>query len=97
MKSTGIIRRVDDLGRISIPREIRRVACITEGSPMEISVTNDGIFLKPYDTHRSVLNLLRELKDVVLNAVELECRDALLEGITELIKVVTAEQKRDKA
>ena len=36
MKATGIVRRVDDLGRIVIPKEIRRTARIKEGDPMEI-------------------------------------------------------------
>ena len=35
MRATGIIRRVDDLGRIVIPREIRRVLKISEGCPLE--------------------------------------------------------------
>ena len=48
MKSTGIIRRIDDLGRIVIPKEIRRTLRIGEGSPMEIFVTEEGILLKKY-------------------------------------------------
>ncbi|NFO38499.1 AbrB/MazE/SpoVT family DNA-binding domain-containing protein, partial [Clostridium botulinum] len=36
MKATGIVRRVDDLGRIVIPKELRRVLNIEEGNPLEI-------------------------------------------------------------
>lgn len=49
MKATGIIRRIDDLGRIVIPKEVRRQASVREGSPMEIYLEEDkSIILKPY-------------------------------------------------
>lgn len=52
MKATGIVRRIDDLGRIVIPRELRRMVFGTwdaEGKPMEFFYENDGtIILKPY-------------------------------------------------
>ena len=49
MKLTGIIRRIDDIGRVAIPKEIRRILKIKEGDPLEIFVWQDGsIILKPY-------------------------------------------------
>lgn len=48
MKS-GIIRRMDDLGRIVIPKEIRRVLKLKDFEPLEICVTKDGILLKKYE------------------------------------------------
>ena len=42
MKATGIVRRVDDLGRIIIPKEIRRTLKIREGDPLEIYTEKDG-------------------------------------------------------
>ena len=42
MKATGIVRRIDDLGRVVIPKEIRRVMRIREGDPLEIYTENDG-------------------------------------------------------
>jgi AbrB family transcriptional regulator (stage V sporulation protein T) len=42
MKATGIVRRIDDLGRVVIPKEIRRSMKIREGDPLEIYTTNDG-------------------------------------------------------
>ena len=49
MKTTGIVRRVDDLGRIVIPKEIRRTLKIREGDPLEICTEKDGSesFLDP--------------------------------------------------
>lgn len=42
MKATGIVRRIDDLGRVVIPKEIRRTMRIREGDPLEIFTDNDG-------------------------------------------------------
>ena len=52
MKATGIVRRIDDLGRIVIPKEIRRQLKIGESDPVEIFLSGDGeIILKPYRTN----------------------------------------------
>lgn len=48
MKATGIVRRVDDLGRLVIPKELRRTLGIKEDSQMEIFSTEDGILIRPY-------------------------------------------------
>ena len=53
MKVTGIVRRIDDLGRILIPREIRRAMRIKEGDPLEIFTTSDGeIILKSTEPNK---------------------------------------------
>lgn len=49
MKATGIVRRIDDLGRVVIPKEIRRTLRIKEGTPLEIFTDRDGqVILKKY-------------------------------------------------
>ncbi len=49
MKATGIVRRIDDLGRVVVPKEIRRILRIREGDPLEIFTDKDGeIILKKY-------------------------------------------------
>lgn len=48
MKSTGIVRRVDVLGRVVIPREIRRILKIDEGDPLEIYTEKEEVILKKY-------------------------------------------------
>ena len=49
MKATGIVRRIDDLGRIVIPKEIRRTMRIREGDPLEIFTSKDGeVIFKKY-------------------------------------------------
>lgn len=50
MKATGIVRRIDDLGRVVIPKEIRRMMKIREGDPLEIFINSDGsVTFKRYD------------------------------------------------
>ena len=48
MKATGIVRRIDDLGRVVIPKEIRRTMRIREGDPLEIFTNNDEVVFKKY-------------------------------------------------
>ena len=48
MKATGIIRRIDDLGRVVIPKEIRRSTNIREGDPLEIFLEDGGVVFKKY-------------------------------------------------
>ena len=61
VKTTGIVRRVDDLGRLIIPKEIRNSLMIHEGDPLEIFTTEDGeILLKHYFEKSKTLNNLLE-------------------------------------
>lgn len=49
MKATGVVRRIDDLGRVVIPKEIRRTLRIHEGDPLEIFTDREGgVILKKY-------------------------------------------------
>ncbi len=61
MKATGIVRRIDDLGRIVIPKEIRRTLKIQEGSPLEIYTNSDGdIIFRKY----SPVGEMKELAEI---------------------------------
>ena len=51
MKATGIVRRVDDLGRIVIPKNVRTEQGITEGTPMEIFTEDGAVIFKKYATY----------------------------------------------
>ena len=48
MKSTGIVRKLDELGRITLPIELRRTLDVTERDPLEIFVDEEQIILKKY-------------------------------------------------
>lgn len=61
MKATGIVRRIDDLGRIVIPKEIRRTLRIREGDPLEIFTDKNGeIILKKYSPVGELGNFAKE-------------------------------------
>jgi AbrB family transcriptional regulator, transcriptional pleiotropic regulator of transition state genes len=49
MKSTGIVRKLDELGRITLPIELRRTLGVSERDPLEIFVDEDRIILKKYE------------------------------------------------
>lgn len=65
MNSTGIIRRVDELGRVSIPREIRHNLGIEVGTPFEITVNEDNsIILKKHIDDEKTINLEEAIKKI---------------------------------
>ena len=66
MKATGIVRRIDDLGRIVVPKEIRRTIRIREGEPMEIFTGRDGeIILKKYSPMGELAKTAKEYAQVL--------------------------------
>lgn len=67
IKSTGVVRRIDELGRIVVPKEIRRVLRIREGDSLEISADTDAITLKKYSLVESINNFICQYVDA-LNA-----------------------------
>lgn len=72
-RSPGIIRRIDDLGRIVIPKEIRHRLHIREGMALEINLCENGMYIEKY-SNQSGENLLNEL----LSKLEDKMQDAVL-------------------
>jgi len=66
MKATGIVRRVDDLGRLVIPKELRRAYQIEENDPVEIFTDNDSIILRKYEPAVSCIFCGQDDPDVLL-------------------------------
>lgn len=64
MRSTGIVRKVDELGRIVIPKELRRTKNINEGDPLEIYTEGNNIILKKYNPGCNCCGEVKELKEV---------------------------------
>ena len=57
MKQAGIVRRIDDLGRVVIPKEIRRRLKIREGDPLEVYTENEGeVILRKYSSVLTYVN-----------------------------------------
>ena len=54
MKATGIVRRIDELGRVVIPKEIRKTLRLSSGDPIEIYTERDELLLKKYSPIRSI-------------------------------------------
>lgn len=67
MKATGIVRRIDDLGRVIIPKEIRRNLHIHENDPLEIFVENDKIIFQPYLPYIEPWRMLEDVAKEVDN------------------------------
>ena len=67
MKSTGIVRCIDDLGRVVIPKEIRKSIGVKEGDQMEIFVTEGGVCFMPHNkpkiTNGEILEAFDEMNE----------------------------------
>lgn len=93
-RSSGIIRRMDDLGRIVIPKEIRHRLHIREGEALEINLCENGIYIEKYSpqTGESLLNeLLSKLEDKMQDAVLYEPDQ--VEKIKELKELLSKNNK----
>ena len=72
MKATGIVRRIDDLGRVVIPKEIRRTLRIREGDPLEIFTASDGeVIFKKYSPIGEVSNTAKQYAEVLNRSTDL--------------------------
>ena len=76
MKSTGVVRRVDELGRIVIPIELRRTLDIAEKDALEIYVDGEQIILKKYEP---ACIFCRDARDVINNKGKNICKNCLEE------------------
>ncbi|MBQ3111800.1 MAG: stage V sporulation protein T [Firmicutes bacterium] len=91
MKATGIVRRIDDLGRVVIPKEIRRNLRIREGDPLEIFVDREGsVILKKYSPIGELANFAREYADAINDATG---RSVLISDRDSIIAVSGAPKK----
>lgn len=70
MKSTGVVRRIDELGRIVIPKEIRKTLRIKEGENLEIFIEDENIILKKYSIMGNLNDFAQELTDSIYNLLK---------------------------
>ena len=74
MKATGIVRRIDDLGRIVIPKEIRRTMRIKEGDPLEIFTDRGGeVILKKYSPINELSEFASEYAESLYESLGFDC------------------------
>ena len=82
MKATGVVRRIDDLGRVVIPKEIRKTLRIKEGDPLEIFTDKEGEVISADDKNKILSNVTP-----VDNLKDLSDSDIFLEAATEDLSV----------
>jgi len=70
MKSTGIVRRIDELGRVVIPKEIRKTLKIREGDTLEIYVEKDFIILKKFSHLNNLSSTAKKMVSIVSNTLK---------------------------
>ena len=83
MKATGMIRRIDDLGRVIIPKEIRRNLKIREGDPLEVFIDSESgsVCFKPYE--RQVSRILKRTLDTIGDIEGVDYADGIRELLIE--------------
>lgn len=92
MKATGIVRRIDELGRVVIPKEIRKNLRIHEGENVEIYVdTNENIILKKFSVIKKLGDFAQNLTDVIHSFL----KHNIIITDTDKIIAVSGELKKD--
>lgn len=92
MKATGIIRRIDDLGRIVIPKEIRKKLKINEGENIEIYIDNEEhIILKKYSNLKNIKDIAQKITDSIYSYFKYN----ILITDTSTIIAVSGKNKKD--
>lgn len=71
MKETGIVRRIDELGRVVIPKEIRKTLRLSEGDPVEIYTDRDELILKKYSPINATFEFAKNLVESVYTQTSL--------------------------
>lgn len=84
MKATGVVRRIDDLGRIVIPKELRRTLRIRDGESLEIFVDNEMITLKKFSSMSDII----QISDNLVNTISQNLTKSII--ITDRDKVISA-------
>ncbi len=91
MKATGIVRRIDDLGRVVIPKEIRRTLRIREGDPLEIFTAREGeVILKKYSPISELGQFAQEYAETLYETLG---TPALISDRDEMIAVAGLSKK----
>jgi len=91
MKTTGIVRRIDELGRIVIPKEIRKNLRITDGESIEIFIDEDKVILKKY----SALNKIEDYAEKFTDSIHSFLKHNIIITDTDNIIAVSGNLKKE--
>lgn len=96
MRAIGIIRRIDDLGRITLPKELRNKMGVKEGTPMEMYTTDNGVLIRKYCAGEEVRRVLEELSERINDMSEELEADNVVEArsyIEKLNKLLSSREE----
>lgn len=91
MKSTGVIRRIDELGRVVIPKEIRKTLRIKDGESLEIYLENTNIILKKY----SMFDGMNKFYKIFVDSIYEELNDNVLIVDRDVVLAAAGDIKKD--
>lgn len=93
MKGTGIVRRIDDLGRVIIPKEIRKTLGIREGDPLEIFIdpNENSVCFKPYLPFSEPWQLLEDAADIMRDSEDFQ---KYADDVYELARKIKREKRQ---
>lgn len=103
MRGTGIIRRVDDLGRVVIPKELRRQINIKDGDPMELFIYGDSVIFRKYVPYEHYTSIIRNAIEAVVSSAENdtntspELRNAAVNHLQEALKIFDTMEVKENA
>lgn len=91
MKTTGVIRRIDELGRIVIPKEIRKNLRIKDGENIEILIDNDNVILKRF----SEMNRLTEMAENLVESIHTSLKKDIIICDSDIFIAVAGNLKKE--
>lgn len=97
MRSTGIIRRLDDLGRVVIPREIRQRLELNEGDLLELFFDENAVTFKKYSYEKELVETLESVESSIIDefALNTKKRNLLLKKLDDLKNTLLEETDND--
>lgn len=88
MRAMGIVRKIDSLGRIVIPKEVRDAHGWDKGQPMEMFMDNDNLVIRSYDGERQKEEVLNKLEWVEKNTTDNDLKETLSHTISSLKSIL---------
>lgn len=96
MKATGIVRRIDELGRVLIPKEVRKILNVSHGDALEVFIDSDNqeIILRKYGLESERMSALKSLRNSIASDSDIDpkVKEATLSMIDSMQKFLDGEE-----